>query len=71
MKKTIGLLIAIIGISMAAYSFVFTKVHTLNPADSVNGIDANAPLMFSGLIVFGLGLVIYMSTWQQKGQRLS
>lgn len=59
MKKNLGLLIAFIGIFTAGAAMVFTPNHTLNPADSVSGLNASAALFFSALIIFGAGVVIY------------
>jgi len=59
MKKNLGLLIALVGICIAAGAMIFTPDHTLNAGDSNSSISASAPLFFSALIVFGAGVVIY------------
>jgi hypothetical protein len=69
MKKILGLAITFAGILAVAGGFIFTPKHTFNPADSVSGLDASAPLVFGGLVVFGIGLVIYMGTLPFAGER--
>ncbi|GAB3913776.1 hypothetical protein [Mucilaginibacter boryungensis] len=59
MKKNLGLIIALAGILVVLYSLFFTPNHSFNPVDSNSGLDASAPLFFSAIIVFGVGVVIY------------
>ncbi|MCS3734740.1 hypothetical protein [Mucilaginibacter dorajii] len=69
MKKILGLAVTFAGILAVAYGFIFTPKHTFNAADSVSGLDASAALVFSGLIVFGIGLVIFMGTLPYAGEK--
>lgn len=59
MKKNIGIVIALVGILVVVYTLLFTPNYSFNPVDSNSGLDAAAPVFFSGLIVFGAGVVIY------------
>jgi hypothetical protein len=69
MKKTLGLIITLIGILIVASAFVFTPDHALNAADSGNGISASAVLAFSGFITFGIGIVLYISSLPLAGEK--
>ena len=60
--KNIGLLIALVGILGVGSALTFTPAHSFNPADSVNGIKASAPLFFCSLIVFGAGIVMFANS---------
>ncbi|MDB5031255.1 hypothetical protein [Mucilaginibacter sp.] len=69
MKKTLGLVITAIGILIIAGAFIFTPEHALNPADSGSGISASAGLAYSGFIIFGIGIVLYISSLPYAGEK--
>ncbi|MEO8884693.1 MAG: hypothetical protein ABI367_01435 [Mucilaginibacter sp.] len=69
MKKTLGLIITLIGILIVGGAFVLTPDHALNAADSVNGIQASAALAYSGFITFGVGVVLYISSLPLAGEK--
>lgn len=64
--KNLGLLIALVGILVVASALAFTPSFSFNPVDSTNGVKSAAPLFFSGLIVFGAGVVIYANAVAPK-----
>jgi hypothetical protein len=67
--KNLGLLIALVGICIAAGAMVFTPPHALNAGDSTNGVNASAALFFSALIVFGAGVVVYANAIPTNSQK--
>ncbi len=67
--KKLGLIIAFVGICIAGGAMVFTPNHALNAADSNSGINANAALFFTALIVFGAGVVIYANSLAPNSQK--
>jgi hypothetical protein len=69
MKKTLGLVITAVGILIVVGAFSFTPPHALNPADSVNGINASAVLTYCGFITFGIGIVLYISSLPYAGEK--
>jgi hypothetical protein len=69
MKKILSLLITFAGILIVAYGFIFTPAHSFNAVDSNSGVQASAGLVFGGLIIFGAGLIIYMSTLPYAGEK--
>ncbi|WP_448699456.1 hypothetical protein ACFGVR_20830 [Mucilaginibacter sp. AW1-3] len=69
MTKILSLLITFIGIAIVAGGFIFTPAHSFNAVDSNSGISASAGLVFGGLIVFGAGLIWYMSTTPFAGEK--
>lgn len=69
MKKTLGLIITLIGIVIVAGSFVFTPDHALNLADSGSGLSASAGAAYGGFIVFGIGIVLYISSLPLAGEK--
>jgi hypothetical protein len=69
MKKTLGLIITLIGIIIVVGAFSLTPDHALNPADSVNGINASAPLTYCGFVTFGVGIVLYISSLPLAGEK--
>ncbi|MDN3584166.1 hypothetical protein [Mucilaginibacter flavus] len=69
MKKILGLAVTFAGILAIAYGFIFTPKHTFNAADSVNGLDASAALVFAGFVTFGIGLVIFMGSLPYAGEK--
>ncbi len=69
MKKTLGLIITIIGILIVAGAFTFTPVRALNPADSGSGLSASAGLSYAGFITFGIGIVLYISSLPYAGEK--
>ncbi|GAA4089721.1 hypothetical protein [Mucilaginibacter panaciglaebae] len=69
MKKTLGLIITLIGILIVVSAFSLTPDHALNPADSGNGISASAPLAYGGFITFGIGIVLYISSLPLAGEK--
>ncbi len=69
MKKTLGLIITLVGILIVVSAFVFKPDHALNAADSGNGISASAGLTYGGFIVFGIGIVLYISSLPLAGEK--
>jgi|AraplaCL_Cvi_mCL_1032061.scaffolds.fasta_scaffold28220_2 hypothetical protein len=69
MKRTLGLIITLVGILIVAGAFVLTPDHALNAADSGNGISASAPLAYGGFITFGIGIVLYISSLPLAGEK--
>lgn len=69
MKKTLGLIITLIGIVIVGGSFIFTPDHALNLADSNSGLSASAGLAYGGFIVFGIGIVLYISSLPLAGEK--
>ena len=76
MKKTsIGLLIAGVVI-MIAGCFIFGKLNVDNMVDShpwtinINGIKSFPWPVFTGFVVFMLGVVFYISADQPRGHRV-
>jgi hypothetical protein len=67
--KNLGLLIALVGICIAAGAMVFTPPHALNAGDSNSGINASAALFFGALIVFGAGVVMYANSLPTNSQK--
>ncbi|MFD0748942.1 hypothetical protein ACFQZS_02240 [Mucilaginibacter calamicampi] len=60
--KNLGLVIALVGLAIIAGCFFLTPPHSLNPADSESGIHASAMATYGGFIVFGVGIVMYISS---------
>lgn len=56
--KNLGMIIALIGFLMVAGALSLTPNYTNNLTDSNSGLNASAPIFFSGAIVFGAGVVI-------------
>lgn len=69
MKKTLGLIITAIGILIIAGAFTLIPVHAVNAGDSVSGINAGAGLTYSGFIIFGIGIVLYISSLPYAGEK--
>lgn len=69
MKKTLGLIITAVGMLIIAYAFTFTPVRALNLADSGSGLSASAGLTYGGFIVFGIGIVLYISSLPLAGEK--
>ena len=67
--KNLGLIITVVGLAIIAGCFFLTPPHALNPADSESGIDASAALTFGGFIVFGVGVVMYISSLPFANQK--
>ena len=67
--KTLGLIITFVGLAIIAGCFFLTPPHSLNGADSENGIHASAALTFGGFIVFGVGVVMYISSLPFSNQK--
>lgn len=67
--KNIGLIIAFLGIAMLGSALIFTPPHTNNPADSISGIDFGSPFFYSGIVIFGIGIILFANAVQKaKGQ---
>jgi len=69
MKRTLGLIITLIGIAIVIGAFTLTPDHALNAADSGNGISASAPLTYGGFITFGIGIVTFISSLPLAGEK--
>ena len=67
--KNLGLVIALVGLAIIAGCFFLTPPHALNPADSESGIDASAMATYGGFIVFGVGIVMYISSLPFANQK--
>lgn len=67
--KYLGLFITAVGILMVGGAFVLTPAHAYNPVDSDAGINAGAAIAYSGVIVFGIGIVMFLSTQPLAGVR--
>jgi hypothetical protein len=67
--KFLGICIIAIGILTVAGSFILTPTHSFNAVDSNSGISASAGLVYGGLIVFGIGLVMYMTSVPYAGEK--
>ncbi len=69
MKKTLGLIITAIGIIIIVGAFSLTPDHALNAADSGSGLSASAGLSYGGFIIFGIGIVLYISALPLAGEK--
>lgn len=56
--RLLGTIIALLGIAIVAGALIFTPNYTNNIVDSNSGLNASAPLFFTGTVVFGAGVVI-------------
>ncbi len=62
--KKIGIVIMAIGAAIILGALVLTKSQDFNPMDSTNGINASALEFFGGLLVAGVGIVIFANAQQ-------
>jgi len=69
MKKTLGLIITAIGLLTVAGAFTLTPPHSLNFGDSVSSVHASAALTFTGVVIFGIGIVLYISSLPYAGEK--
>ncbi len=60
--KSLGLVLTFVGLAIVAGCFFLTPPHELNPADSESGLKAAAAATYGGFIVFGVGIVMYISS---------
>ena len=67
--KFLGICIIAIGILTVAGSFILTPAHSFNPMDSNSGLSSSAGLVYGGLVVFGIGLVMYMTSVPFAGEK--
>jgi hypothetical protein len=62
--KKLGIIIMAIGASIILSALVLTKSQGFNPMDSTNGTNASALEFFGGLLVAGVGIVIFANAQQ-------
>ena len=67
--KYLGILLVIVGVLAVAAGFILTPAHSFNPVDSNSGLQNAAGQVYGGLIVFGVGLVMYMTSVPYAGQK--
>lgn len=67
--KFLGICIIAIGILGVAAGFILTPKHSFNPVDSNSGLDAAAGQVYGCLVVFGIGLVLYMTSIPYAGEK--
>lgn len=73
-KSSIVLIIAGIAV-MILGSFIFTNLNYVNAVDShawtinINGIKSFPWVTFTGGVLFVVGIIFYISSQEQKGQR--
>nr|MBC7611341.1 hypothetical protein [Pseudopedobacter sp.] len=62
--KKLGIIIMAIGASIILGALVLTNSHGFNPMDSNNGLNASALEFFGGLLIAGVGIVIFANAQQ-------
>ena len=62
--KNIGVIIMVIGALIILGSLVLTNSQGFNPVDSNNGLNASAMEFFGGLLIAGVGIVIFANAQQ-------
>jgi len=67
--KFLGIILVIVGVLAVAAGFILTPAHSFNVVDSNSGLDTAAGQVYGGLIVFGVGLVLYMTSVPYAGQK--
>jgi hypothetical protein len=67
MKKTLGLGITVLGLLMIAGGFIFTASNSRGIFDSASSLNSAAGLVYSGFIVFGIGLILFATTIEFAG----
>lgn len=67
MKRTLGLVITVLGLLIIAGGFIFTASPSHTPFDSASSTNAAAGLVYGGFIVFGIGLILYATTIEFAG----
>ncbi len=67
MKKTLGLGITVLGLLLIAGGFIFTASNHRSIFDSASSLNSAAGLVYSGFIVFGIGLIVFATTIEFAG----
>ncbi|MEO5911655.1 MAG: hypothetical protein ABIP95_12250 [Pelobium sp.] len=68
MKRTLGIVIMVIGALILLFSVVLTPSQSYNVFDSNNGTHAAALEFFSGLAIAGIGIIIFANSIPYKNQ---